>query len=409
MIAVYLKLAWRNLFRNKRRSFIAGTAIGIGLASLIFTDALIIGMKENMIHSATSSFLGEGQIHRQGFRKTQEIEATVNNLDWVTDSLEKEPAVDKFTPRVMAFGMVTSAANLSPVNVVGVKPSTEHFLSQIDDALQQGTFFEEQSPREILIGSKLAEILEVKLNDRLVVTVSQAESGDLSQELFRVSGIFHFNVREMDRGMVFIRLEKAQEMLGIPDKIHQIALKFKDISIGQDENHPIWEKYSDFGNEAVGWTEILPQIKFALEMSDFSVYIMAVILLGVVALCIINTLFMSLYERIFEFGVLRAVGTRKIGVGKLILFEAWTLSVLSIFLGSIIGFIITLITASAGIDYTGIEFAGMTFRELIYPVLTLNQFIKYPLWVMVFTVVIGIYPALYAAKIAPAEAMRKSL
>jgi ABC-type antimicrobial peptide transport system permease subunit len=118
---------------------------------------------------------------------------------------------------------------------------------------------------------------------------------------------------------------------------------------------------------------------------------------------------MSLHERIFEFGVLRAVGTRPLGIAQLIIFEAGALAVLSIGLGIIMGFLITFITSKVGIDYTGIEFAGMTFRELLYPVLKIRQFLFYPFWVFVFTEIAGIYPAAYAAKMAPADAMRKSM
>lgn len=409
MIWTNIKLAWRNLFRNKRRSFIAGTAIGMGLASLIFVDAMIIGMKDNMIKTGTSSFLGEGQIHREGFRKTQAVEKTINKFDWILSSLKQEEIVEHFAPRVMTFAMITSASNMSSINLVGIKPSQERYLSQIDDAIREGTFFEEDDERNIIIGSKLAEILEVELNDRIVITVAQAESGDLSQEMFRVSGIYHFNVKEIDRGMAFIRLEKAQQMLNLENDIHEIAIKFKDINIGRDKSSPFWEKYSQYGNEAIGWTKILPQLEVALEISSFSVYLIGIILFGVVALGIINTLFMSLHERIFEFGVLRAVGTRPFGIGQLIFFEAGALAILSMGIGIILGFLITFIFSKTGIDYTGIEMVGVTFRELLYPVLKVQQFIYYPFWVFIFTEIAGIYPSIYAAKIAPAKAMRKSL
>ncbi|MDD3731842.1 MAG: ABC transporter permease, partial [candidate division Zixibacteria bacterium] len=164
----FLKLAWRNLFRNKRRTFIAGTAIGIGLAALIFVDALIIGMEENMIAAATSTFLGDGQVHRRGFRETYEVDQVINNLDEVLVGLERDSLVAHFSVRLLSFGMITSPANVNAVSVVGVEPSREKFLSSIDDHIIAGSYFEEVTEREIVIGSKLAEILEVALGDRLV-------------------------------------------------------------------------------------------------------------------------------------------------------------------------------------------------------------------------------------------------
>ena len=120
---IFMKLARRNVFRNKRRTIIAGTAIGIGLASLIFTDALMIGMEENMIESATATFLGEGQIHRQGFRQTYEIEKTINNLDDIIIDLGREEIIADFSLRTLSPAMISSPANVSAVEFVGIEPS----------------------------------------------------------------------------------------------------------------------------------------------------------------------------------------------------------------------------------------------------------------------------------------------
>lgn len=412
----YLKLAWRNLFRNKRRSFITGTAIGMGLAALIFVDALFIGMERNMIRSATASFLGEGQIHRAGFRETQEIALTLNHYDETMDGLAGEAIVAHAAPRVIAFAMITSPANMSAISLIGVDPGVERHLSQIDDAIMAGEYFSGDRDRDLIIGSKLAELLEVSLGDRVVVTSTQladsgrgAEGGDLAQEMFRLSGIYHFNVRELDASMAFIRLEKAQQMLALNGGVHEIALKFQDPQVGRDESHPFWKKYSRHDNVAVGWTVLLPQLKAVFEIAGFGIYITGLILFGVVALGIVNTLFMSLYERLFEFGVLRAVGTRPFRMGALIVWEAGALAILSICLGTILGVLATLITLKTGIDYTGVEYAGVTFRELLYPVMTVKQYTFYPFWVFVFTSIVGIYPAVHAARMLPAEAMRRSL
>jgi len=409
MIWQDMKLAWRNLFRNKRRSFIAGTAIGIGLASLIFVDAVIIGMKDNMIRSATASFMGEGQIHAEGFRRTRETARTIRRREWVKAQLDQAEIVRHYAPRVTNFAMISSAADVSSVNLVGVESDSEKYLSQIDDSLVEGTFFKDGSERDIIIGHKLAETLDVDLGGRVVVTAAQAGTGDLSQEMCRVSGIFRMDLREMDNGLALIRIGKAQQLFGLGEEIHEIALQFPTPTFGQNENLAFWDQFSQHGNEAVGWTDIMPQMKAALDLSDFSTYLIAFILFGVVALGIINTLFMSLHERMFEFGVLRAVGTKPRGLFRLILFEAGSLAVLSIFIGLCLGFALTTFTSRVGIDYTGVEFAGVTFRDMLYPVLRVSQFIEYPIWVFVFTVLAGIYPAVHAAKMNPARAMRKCL
>jgi ABC-type lipoprotein release transport system permease subunit len=405
---LFLKLAVRNLLRNKRRTLISGIAIGIGLAALLFFDAMVVGMKHNMIASATESFLGDGQIHRDGYRETFAVEDVIVNIDSVTAGLRQEKIIAGYTPRAQAYAMISSPANVNSVSMFGVQPEHERRLSQIDDAIIEGSFFEGEEKRQIVIGSELAEVLEVELEDRVVLTVAQAHTGDLSQELFRVSGIFHFNVKEMDRGMAFVRLDKAQEMIGIDNNVHEIALDLTEKDIGSSKQHPFWQRYSAGGNEAVGWTVLMPELANALELTQFSTWIMGLILFGVVAFGIINTLFMSLHERMFEFGVLRAVGTRPVSMARLILFEAGALALLSIVIGSILGLILGYIFSIYGIDYTGIEFSGVTFREAIYPVIQLSQYIVYPLTVFIFTGLVALYPAIAAARLQPAEAMRRS-
>jgi ABC-type lipoprotein release transport system permease subunit len=405
---LYLKLAVRNLFRNKRRSFIAGTAIGIGLAALIFTDALMVGMERNMIASATESFMGQGQIHRLGYRESYDVENTIVNQDQVVDQLRHDPMVRHFSQRVMSFAMITSPANVSSVSMVGIDPDQERYLSQIDETITSGSYFSSDDKHDIVIGSKLAELLEVNLGDRVVLTVAQAHTGDLSQEMFRVSGIYHFNIQEMDQSMAFVRLSKAQSMLGLGDQIHEIALRFTDSRYGGDTTLPFWQHYSRNGNEAVGWPVLMPDLKAAFELSSFATWLIGFILFGVVALGIINTLFMSLYERMFEFGVLRAVGTRSSVMALLIIFEAGALAALSVVMGVILGGLATFIMAHVGLDYIGIEFSGVTFRQLLYPVFQIKQYIIYPIVVFVFTLLMGLYPAIFAARMSPAKAMRRS-
>jgi ABC-type lipoprotein release transport system permease subunit len=405
---IFIKLAWRNLFRNKRRTLISSLAIGLGLAALILSDGVMLGLVRVMVKLATSSFMGEAQIQNSDFRRTQDVQQVIFDHTAVINGLSQEELVDKFSPRVLSLAMISSPANVSGVSLVGVDPSSERYLSKIDDAVVQGNYFTGYDDREIVMGVKLAEILEAELGDRIVVTVSQAHSGDLSQEMFRISGIYDMKDRTLNSGMAFIRLSRAQKMLGLGDNVHQIAIKFKDPKTSENLQLPFWGKYSTHGNQALSWMQLMPQVKSMIDLSQVSTLIMAVILIGVVAFVILNTLFMSIFERMFEFGVLRALGTRAFGISKLILFEAGSLAVISIALGALLGLASTLVLAAIGINYGGAEFYGLTFNESIRPEFRLMQYIIYPFWVFIFTLAIGIYPAIHASRIEPAKAMRKS-
>ncbi len=403
------KLAWRNVLRNKRRTVLSGIAVGIGLASLMFVDGLYVGMLESMIRTATDTFLGQGQVHAQGFRDTLEVDKTINNSEAFMKSLETENLVSDFSPRTVSFGMLSSASGVNSVLLYGIEPDTERHISMIDEAVRQGNYLTPPGTGQILIGSKAAETLEVETGDRLVLTMAQAGTGELSQDMFRVTGIFHMGIREIDSDMAFINIKQAQELLALDRDVHEISLKFNDINDAGDRSLEFWEKYSEQDNEALGWKDLVPQLDSVIGMTDISILIITSLVFAIVAVIIMNTLFMSLYERIFEFGVLRAVGTRPVNMALIIFFEATSLSLISIIIGLGIGYVFMYIFSVYGINYKGIEFAGVTITELIYPVVRPRQFTVFPVLIFIFSFIAAIYPAVFAAKLTPARAMQKSM
>ena len=407
-MTLFLKLAWRNLFRNKRRTLLAGLMIGLGLAAMITTDAITIGTIDNMIASATRSFLGEGQVHRDGFRKTLEVELTIADGPALFEKIKNDPLIRQAAPRTASFGMVTSPANVQSVMLYGIDPAFERDLSQIDDLLVSGDYLASADEPKILIGDKLADLLEVGLGDKVVVTVAQAHTGELSQELFRVGGIFRFGSRQMDGGMAFIPIERAQEMLKLDGGLHEIAFLFHDKLKSEEADLPLWKDYSAGGNEALSWTGLVSELAMMRSMTDFSLFLVGVILFGLVSFGIINTLFMSLYERMFEFGVMRAVGTRPRQAAFLMVLEAGALALIAIAMGILITLIVNGLLMHYGIDYSDSEFV-VTLRDPIYPVFTAMQFTLYPALLFLFTCLVGLYPALYAARLTPAKAMKRGL
>ena len=404
----FLKLAWRNIFRNKRRTIIAGIAIGIGLACMIFMDALMEGMQTNLIDSITSTFLGEAQIHDSDYRELKKVELTVNKPQKVLEQLSNDKKIEDYSPRVVSFGMINSPINVRSIILYGVKPELEKNISVLDESIVEGSYLAENKTGGLLIGKELAENLEINLNERVILTLSEVNSGELSQEMLKVKGIFSLAEKEIEKSMVFIHYQKAQNMLGLDNQFHEIAVTFREKGLANTEKNYFTEKYTQYGNEAVNWPTILPSMQMVFNMKNLSLSISGIIIFGVVIFGIFNTLFMSIYERFFEFGVVRAVGTRSSGVMKLIILEAFCLGIVSCLMGIILGFGVTYWVSIIGIDYTGIEFAGATFSNIIYPEMTATQFILYPVLILIFVVIVSIYPALYAGKMKIAEAMRRS-
>jgi ABC-type lipoprotein release transport system permease subunit len=405
----YLKLAWRNIFRNRRRTFLTGLIIGIGLAAMIFVDAYIVGMKDSMISSATSSFLGQAQIHRQGFLDSQNVGLTISQPERVTEQLHGDPDVRAFTERTLSFGTISAPADIASVVIYGIAPETEKPLSKIDESMIDGSYLSADQNSSALIGQRLAERLGVAVGDRIVLTVSRAGSGELSQTLFRVGGIFNMHINELDSLTVFVTLKSAQSMLGIDGRVHEIAIRFRHSQYAVEQGTQFSQEYSSYGNVAETWQQLVPQLKYVLDMTNISIAVTVILVFAMIVFGIINTMFMALYERTFEFGVLRAVGTRPGRLRNLIVIEAGALAVYAVALGMILGAGIALLSSSTGLDLTGVELAGTTFTSRIYPVLNLRQFTLYPLLVFAFTCAVSLYPAGHASRMSVARALQRAL
>jgi ABC-type lipoprotein release transport system permease subunit len=198
-------------------------------------------------------------------------------------------------------------------------------------------------------------------------------------------------------------------MLGIGEGVHEIAVRFNNPRRAQTAGNEFAQAYSRFGNDAQTWLELLPQITYILDMTNISVGITVIIVFAIIIFGIINTLFMSLYERVFEFGVLRAVGTRSGVLWKLIVFEAGSLAVYAMAVGMALGAVVIALGAVFGMDLTGVELAGTTFTGRIHTVFTIRQFTVHPLLVLVFTVLVSFYPARHASRMPIAGALQRAL
>lgn len=412
------RLAHRNIFRNMRRTLLTVLLIGCGLAALIFTDAFVRGMAASLIKISTETFLGEAQIHQHGFRDANDIDIYINNPNALYQSLDRIESINAYSPRTITGGMLSSSENVSAAIVYGVDAGQEAGVSKLKKAMVRGRYLSENkhehideinsNSNEILIGVDLADLLEVELGDRIVVTLSQAHGGELSQELFRLSGIFHFNDRHMDKSMAFINLPKSQSMLGI-DGIHEVAIRLQSTELADDDSLDLWHLLNNENLETLNWRELTPQLSSILNMSSYSTLIVSIIMFILVALGLINSMFMSIYERHNEFGILLAIGTRPRQLFWQILLEGFLIGLLSLICGLLLGIALSYWKSVDGIDYSGMEMSGVTMNDPIYLIINTLSVAKIALSILAITVLSCIYPAIHAARLQPSLAMRKAL
>ncbi|MFP6808777.1 MAG: FtsX-like permease family protein [Pseudomonadales bacterium] len=401
-------LAWRNLFRNTRRTILTSMLIGFSLTALILTDGMILGTLEVMVGGITHSLAGEAQIHKKGYLDNFDIDKYLDNPGQIIDTIEQDSSVEAYAPRVMSGAMIASTYNVTGGMIYGVDYSRELGVSKISAAVIEGEYLSGKG-REILIGKPMTELLEVGLGDRIVITASQADTSDITQELFRVSGIFEFGPKEMDENLVFINLPKAQELLALEDKLHEIAIRFKEADDAKNRELQLYQSLNKDDIEALGWIDFNPAMGTMIEMTNFSTLLVGMILFLLASLGVINSMFMSIYERIYEFGVAKAIGTRPIQIVQLVLCEALFLGILSCILGGILGFGLSSYYAEYGIPMGRMEVGNVVLDGNIYTKLAANQFINFPIYVIILTVVAALYPARFASKIMPSEALQRSL
>ncbi len=406
-LPLFLKLGLRNVFRNKRRSALGAFAVGIGLASLITADGFMRGMEQNLIKLTTTSLLGEGQVHNRAFVETMDSDFPIAEPLKTEALIKSDPHVVAYSKRVLSLGMVASTKSSKNILIYGINGEKEKQVNSVHRFISAGRFITHK--KDLVLGQRLAKKLDVQLNDKVTITTSEAHTGELAQAVFRVSGFIHFGSKEIDEGLVFIHYKAAQDLLGIGHEFHEIVLKFDSLKAASDKNLTTWAALSSQHNIAESYRSLAPGMDFMTEMMGLSSLIMGSILGVLVALGIMNTLFMSIFERLFEFGVLRAIGTRGLDIFKMILWEAFFLGLLSVVAGFFMALIFAGYLGVYGVDYGGIEFNAVTFREPIYYLFQWSHVWLLPAVLIIFILITAIYPAIYAARLTLSDAMKKSL
>lgn len=403
-----LKLAWRNLFRNTRRTILTCLLIASSLVVLILVDGLVLGMKDVMVGGITKTLEGEAQVSHREFRTNLEVEYVIEDPEPLITTIQEDPNVSGFGPRVIIGGMIASSYNTTGGLIYGVDPDKELGVSRLADAIVEGEYLT-GADRELLMGQPMVDLLEIELGDRLVLTAAAVDTNEITQELFRLTGVFEFGPEEMDENLVFINLEKAQSLLGMQGHLHQIALQFNDPELSKDPDLPLFRELTGGDIEALGWLDLQPSIGAMIEMSNYSTLIVGLVLFLLTSLGVINSMFMSIYERIYEFGVAKAIGTTPWQIIQLVLFEALLLALLSCVFGLICAYFIGDYFSENGIPTGKMEVSGIVVDGNMYTRLATYQFVNFPVYVTLLTLAAALYPAAFASRIVPTQVLQRAL
>jgi len=399
-------LAWRNLWRNHRRTLIMLSAITVGVWAMIFMTALMRGMVDDMLLNGIRNLPGEVQIHHPNYRDDPSINNSIDTPDEKLLKALQSPEVKAWTNRVRVPAVISSERDSRGITLLGVEPASEVQLGFDLDSITEGRFLNDSNDSGIVIGAKMAERLETRLGKRIVI-MSQDPENNIADRGFRIIGIYKAKMESLEEMYVYAGLGTVQKLLNLENKISEIAIT------GDDYRHV--EDWFAVINKAAGdklqtlpWYQADTYLSTMLTTMDGFVLIWIIVVFLALSFGLVNTLIMAVFERIREIGLMQALGMRPSLILYQILIESFLLLVIGLFLGNALA-IGTIIPLQSGIDISavakGMEMMGTS--SMLYPALKLNDVLLANTIVIVLGLLTSILPAWHAASFDPIEALGK--
>jgi ABC-type lipoprotein release transport system permease subunit len=401
------KISFKNVWRNKVRSFIVIIAITLGLAGGIFTASIITGMVEQKIRTGINNEVSHIQVHNPEFLKNYESQYSIPHADSIAGIISKMPGVRAVCSRTRITGMAASPNSVAGVQIVGVDPLQEKKVSSLNTTIPDsgGGYFKGSRKNQVVIGRKLADKLKVRLKSKIVIRFQNTD-GNLTEAAFSVNGIFQTSNTTFDETNVFVKKRDLDLLTGGDNGIQEIAIMLDNI-----EKIPVAETALRTrlpGLDVENWMEIRPDMAMVTSAIAIEVYILLGIILFALAFGIVNTMLMIVFERTRELGMLMAVGMSKSKVFRMIMVETIFLTVI----GSIIGMVLSVALVGffhqRGIDLSSVSkgLGAYGFDPKIYPFISSELYINLSLMVFCTGILSAIMPARKALKLKPVEAIR---
>lgn len=398
-------LAWRNIWRNKKRSLIIVSAIAAGLLSGLFASAVMFGMGESLINTTIDRDLGHIQIHSEKFEDEKLIGDTIPNYSSVVQLVKNQNTIAGLSSRVLIEGIGSSATSSNGLRIIGINPADEIKVTAVHSSIIEGNYFEDQKRNQILIGEKLAENLGLRLKSKIILSFQDLD-GNIIYAAFRVTGIFRTESSAFDKMNVFLIDKDLFSLLNISPFYHEIVLRINSV---QNVDSTFSTLKAELPTLSVkNWKQLAPELKLMDEMIGIQLNIFLGIILFALLFGITNTMLMSVLERVREFGVLMAIGMKRRRVFSMIILETITLS--------LVGGIIGMILASGFIAYfgsSGINLSAFTaglsewgLGSVLYPTLPIYFYLSITIMILLTAVISAFYPAIKAIKLNPATAIR---
>jgi ABC-type lipoprotein release transport system permease subunit len=365
-----LKLAWRNLWRNRRRTVLTLSAMVLASSLLILILAISEGMFEDLLRSTTRQYTGQAVVCGEAYRRDDDFYTFVRQPGRVAAVLAAVPGVTGASPRLRVWGLVSRADASVAAEILGVDWAGERLVTDLPASMVAGGWGDDAGGPGVVIGRGLAGKLKAGLGDELVL-VTQAADGSIGNDLFLVQGIFATGDAGRDNHLAICGRGRLGEMTAAPGMAHEVVLSVQDphrapevAAAAERAVRPLQEDL-----RALPWQRLLPILAQSLELFDTSMYITTAILYLAAGMVVVNTLLMTFYERLREFGLLMAIGMTPGGIRGLMAAEALLLGLVAAALGSAAGVAASLLLDAHPLDISAwmrpVSFAGGSVLPLL--------------------------------------------
>jgi len=404
---LYLNLAWRNIWRNKRRTIITMLSIVVAVFLASVMRSMQEGQYADMIENTVGTFTGHIQVHGNEYWDDKTLDNTLVAADSVYAKIQENQSVQAIVPRLESFALAAGQNQSRPAMVMGIDVETERHLSNPEKRIQSGSYFESNHERSVILGTELMQRLDVQLGDSLVL-IGQGFRGMSATGLYEIKGTIGFPNPQLNRNLVMMPLETAQYFLAAENRLTALAIILGDTEQVNRTVSSLQSKFSD-DFEVMSWKTMMPELVQTIEADRGSGLIMIFILYIVVGFGILGTVLMMITERTYELGVMISVGTPRLAIALMLAIEILMMALV----GSAVGIIVS-IPIAWYFNINPIQFSG-DIAEVYqtYGLEAVLQFSTDPVvfysqavTVFIITLVFSLLPLLKASRLNPVEAMR---
>jgi len=399
------KMAFRNIFRQRRRTTLTGLSMLVGFVLAVIFIGWGDGTYNNIIDEFTRNRLGHIQVHEKTYLDRPSLYKTIQESDELFSILDSTRGIESWAPRLFSAGLASVGEKTAGVRIIGIDPAREDRTTQFNEKILQGRDFSRIPSKEAIIGKGLAQILNAELGDEIVI-ISQAADGSIANDLYTIIGISSSGDDLSDRTSFYLHIREAQELLVLDGRIHEISLTVNKLNQVRKTNNLLASEIKDPDLSVAPWQVFAKAFYDAMQADKAGSYVMLIIIVFIVAVGVLNTVLMSVLERQREYGVMKAIGTKPKQIIKVVVLEVTILALICIILGSGLGYGANTLLSKYGLKFgEGFTYGGMKF-ETMKAEINLRSFLIPAITVILCAALVSLLPAIKAARTEPAKTMR---